>query len=220
MWKSCGMTGRRWPGGIVVRGSGAMLALWMASLPFALNSSAQSARGDTEAQYVEGGAARCLICHGGERMRMVAATVHGDTDNPFTPYSNQGCQSCHGPGSLHVSRARGGIGFPAMLAFNGEEPPQRYNAACLSCHANDMGELSGMEWRRSIHDAGGISCIDCHQGHSVDDAMTERPQQVQVCATCHSGQIANHRRFENVGIVFDDLKCYNCHDVHQMIREP
>lgn len=221
MWKSSTTTERRrYVRFVPAKGSGAALALVLATLPLPMESSAQSARGDTTAQYTADGTEHCLRCHGSERMRIVAETAHGDTNNPFTPYSKQGCEACHGPGSLHVSRARGGIGFPAMLAFNGDEPPQRYNEACLSCHANDMGELKGMEWKGSVHDTGGISCINCHEGHSVGNPMAEREAQVQVCATCHSEQITNHRRFENVGIVFDELKCYNCHDVHQMIREP
>jgi len=196
------------------------VAVPLAALAFGLASTAQSPRGDTAAQYTAGGTAECLRCHSAERMRTVADTVHGNTSNPFTPYSKQGCEACHGPGSLHVSRARGGIGFPAMIRFNGSEPPQRYNAACLSCHANDMGELDGMQWSGSIHDMARISCVNCHQGHSVENPLAERAGQVEVCSTCHSQQIANHRRFENVGIVFDELPCFNCHDVHQMIREP
>jgi len=200
--------------------SGTKLAVLVAALAFGLASSAQSPRNENGAQYTAGGTAECLRCHSAERMRTVANTVHGNTDNPFTPYSKQGCEACHGPGSLHVSRARGGIGFPAMIRFNGSEPPQRYNAACLSCHANDMGELKGMQWSGSIHDTARISCVNCHTGHSVENPLAERAGQVEVCGNCHSEQIANHRRFEDVGIVFDELNCFNCHDVHQMIREP
>lgn len=198
----------------------AMLALLLAASLQPAGSVAQNASGDTDAQYTAEGSQRCLSCHGGPRMLAVAETAHGNLNNPFTPYSKQGCESCHGPGSLHVSRARGGIGFPAMLAFRKDEPASRKNAACLSCHANEMGTLEGMAWADSIHDAAGLSCTSCHQGHTPGNPLAERGPQVELCATCHSAQITNHRRFENVGIVFDELKCFNCHDVHQMTREP
>ncbi|HMB74425.1 MAG TPA: multiheme c-type cytochrome [Gammaproteobacteria bacterium] len=151
-------------------------------------------------------------------MHAIAGTAHGDTDNPFTPWSNQGCESCHGPGSLHVSRARGGIRFPAMISFRDSSLEQQ-TQACLSCHSQDMGELEGFEWTGSIHDNGIVSCVSCHEVHTPDGSLGERPVQVEVCSACHASQISNHRRFEDVGIVFDELNCYNCHEVHEMIRE-
>jgi DmsE family decaheme c-type cytochrome len=204
------------------RMAAAALALLLAIALLPVNSVGQAPRGDnSDAQFTEDGTASCMRCHTGERMRSVAETVHGDTDNPFSPFSNQGCEACHGPGSLHVSRARGGIGFPAMLSFRdaGESPEERA-AACLGCHAEDMGELEGMAWQGSIHALGGNTCVNCHQVHTPGNPLVERDAQVELCSTCHSTQIADHRRFEDVGIVFDELKCYNCHDVHQMIREP
>jgi DmsE family decaheme c-type cytochrome len=197
-----------------------LAAALLLSVAATLLTTASVGQNSAEAQYTADGTEHCLRCHNGERMRIMADTAHGDTSNPFTPYSKQGCEACHGPGSLHVSRARGGIGFPAMLAFRPGEGAQRQTAACLSCHTNDMGELEGKQWAGSVHATAGISCINCHQLHAVGNPLVERDAQVQKCATCHSVQITNHRRFENVGIVFDELKCYNCHDVHQMTREP
>jgi DmsE family decaheme c-type cytochrome len=199
--------------------AGTMLTLLLVTALLPSDSVSQNARGNSDAQYTAEGAERCLLCHAAPQMRIIARTVHGNTDNPFTPYSKQGCEACHGPGSLHVSRARGGIGFPEMLSFSADESPQRKAAACLSCHANDMGELDGMQWEGSIHAVAGNTCTNCHEIHAVGNPLTEREAQVTICSDCHSAQIANHRRFEDVGIIFDELKCYNCHDVHQMVRE-
>jgi DmsE family decaheme c-type cytochrome len=210
--------------GSVTRRPGASVCVLMASLLAAAFSmlpasdSAAQARQGTQPQYTADGTKRCMQCHGAPRIRVVAATPHGNTSNPFTPYSKQGCEACHGPGSLHVSRTRGGIGFPQMLSFT-DEPSSRKNEACLDCHAHDMGDLEGFAWAGSVHDAGGISCVDCHQLHAIGNPLAERDEQVAVCGGCHAEQIANHRRFEDKGIVFDELNCYNCHDVHQMVRE-
>jgi len=79
--------------------------------------------GQPEAQFTAEGAERCLNCHAGERMTIMAETAHGNSQDPHTPFAKQGCESCHGPGSLHVSRARGGRGFPAMITLAAGFPP-------------------------------------------------------------------------------------------------
>ena len=173
-----------------------------------------------DAKYTEEGTERCLFCHGGETMTMMAETVHGDAANPDSPFAQKGCESCHGPGSLHVSRARGGRGFPAMLRFKPEEPVARQTEACINCHAKDMGELEGMEWAGSAHDTDDMTCISCHQTHIIGNPLEDQERQREACADCHDEEIANHRRFESAGIVFDKLTCYDCHDIHQLIREP
>jgi len=173
-----------------------------------------------EAKYTEEGTERCQFCHGGETMTMMAETAHGNLSNPDSPYAQKGCESCHGPGSLHVSRARGGRGFPALIRFGSEQAIQQQTAACIDCHANDMGESEGMEWVNSAHDTDGMTCVSCHRMHVAGNPLADQESQRESCAHCHEKQIATHRRFESAGIVFDKLTCYDCHDVHQLIREP
>lgn len=222
MWKGISMVGVRGYLTSRLRSSACILSTSLLAAAFSMlpaSDGAAQSRQSAEAQYTADGPKRCIQCHAAPRMRLIAATPHGDTGNPFTPYAKQGCEACHGRGSLHVSRARGGIGFPQMLSFT-DEPASRKSAACLDCHGKDMGALKGMQWVGSVHDTGGISCGDCHEMHAVGNPLVERAAQVDVCGGCHSEQIANHRRFEDKGIVFDELNCSNCHDVHQMIREP
>ena len=172
-----------------------------------------------QAQYTDGGTAACLRCHAGETMQVMGETVHGDTGNPHTPYAQQGCESCHGPGSLHVSRARGGAGFPALLAFDRQKNPgEEMNAACTACHEEDLGDTVAMEWTGSVHAERGITCVSCHNAmHSLENPLVQRDGQLDNCARCHRPAIESHPRFENKGIVFDQLSCTDCHDVHQLI---
>lgn len=168
---------------------------------------------EAEAQYTERGTEQCLTCHAGDAMTIMAETLHGNPDNPHTPYAQHGCESCHGPGSVHVSRAGGGVGFPPLLSFkNVDDVPQR-NAACTSCHAQTLGELKAIEWAGSLHDNAGMSCQTCHQSHSSENPMADQALQLQRCARCHSGPIEEHRQS---GFPVDALSCSSCHAVHEL----
>jgi DmsE family decaheme c-type cytochrome len=174
-----------------------------------------------EAKFTEQGTERCLDCHGGEKMTLVADSAHGNVENPHAPYAQKGCESCHGKGSLHVSRARGGSGFPALIQFNRQgSAVEKQNEACLNCHADDMDSLEGMAWVGSLHDTGRMTCGSCHKIHVAENLMAVKSEQEKTCARCHEEQIAAHPKFENKGIVFDQLTCGSCHDVHQLERRP
>ena len=171
---------------------------------------------EADAQYTDGGTKRCLSCHGGETMAIMSETPHGNLDNPHSPYSQQGCESCHGPGSVHVSRAGGGAGRPLLLSFKSREGVPEQNAACMSCHAQTLGELQGFAWTGSLHDDAGMSCQRCHQTHSTEKPMEDQALQQANCARCHRRQIDGHPRFEDKGILFDNLSCSTCHAVHEL----
>ena len=173
-----------------------------------------------EARYTGKGVEACINCHAGDTILVMAETAHGNRDDPHAPYSKDGCESCHGPGSLHISRARGGAGFPPLLSFGRRgDPVTKQLAACLGCHAEPMAERQGMAWAGSIHDTGRMTCSSCHRMHTTDDPMTDSAQQSTNCTMCHEEQITNHNRFEGKGIVFDTLSCATCHDVHQLVSK-
>jgi DmsE family decaheme c-type cytochrome len=169
-----------------------------------------------EAQYTQDGSEGCLSCHGADRMTLIAATPHGDTNNPDAPFALQGCESCHGPGSLHVSRARGGTGLPALLRFGDRTTRTQQTAACLECHAQDMGGTKGMKWAGSLHDTPRITCVTCHVVHAEENSLADQSKQTAKCARCHKEKITNHKGFGQAGSRFEKLSCYDCHDVHQL----
>ncbi len=171
---------------------------------------------NAEPQYTDGGTEQCLICHGGEKMTIMADTPHGNLENPHSPYSKQGCESCHGPGSVHVSRSGGGAGRPVLLSFEDPDTIPEQNTACMACHADTLGELEGFAWTGSLHDEAEMSCQDCHNSHSKERPMWDKDLQQANCAGCHRRQIEGHPRFENAGILYDELSCSTCHAVHQL----
>ena len=195
----------------------ASLLILVDFLPGTAQAQTSRARAQADAQFTDGGTQQCLDCHGGESMEVMAETPHGNVDNPHTPFAMQGCESCHGPGSLHVSRAAGGAGFPALLRFNDAGVVAEQTAACVDCHTDDMGELEGMEWIGSVHDTDEITCVNCHKAHSTESPLADKTLQRDTCAACHEEQIATHSTFEDKGIVFDNLSCFDCHDIHQLL---
>ena len=166
--------------------------------------------------YTEGGTERCVSCHGGEAMTIVGETAHGNLENPHSPYSQQGCESCHGPGALHSSRAGGGAGRPLLMAFEGTDDIAEQNAACMSCHAETLGDLEGFAWDGSLHANADMTCQDCHQSHTTENLMDDPAEQRDNCSGCHRRQIDGHPRFEGRGILFDELTCNACHAVHEL----
>ena len=47
------------------------------------------------------GANKCLACHEAHGLG-IAGTAHGMSKDPRTPASAHGCETCHGPGSVHI----------------------------------------------------------------------------------------------------------------------
>ena len=173
-------------------------------------------RNPPQAQYTTEGVERCISCHAGEPMQLMAKTVHGNKENPQTPYATHGCESCHGPGSFHVSRARGGVGFPLLMAFRQGEPREQHIEACISCHGKELGKREAMNWTGNIHDSIGMSCVNCHQLHTKNDPMKDQQKQREKCAQCHSGQLDAHNK---MSISLDKMKCIGCHDIHKLTRK-
>jgi DmsE family decaheme c-type cytochrome len=169
-------------------------------------------------QYI--GDKACTICHAAKEITVIEQTPHGNASNPHSPAAQKGCESCHGPASLHVSRSGGQARKENIVGFgSGGSPAAKQLEACLSCHANAMGEHEGMQWQGSVHGKLGFSCSTCHQVHVVGDPMKKRDVQAEKCFTCHAKQKTEHPRFEAQGIVFDELSCWSCHDVHQLIPQ-
>ena len=167
--------------------------------------------------YTEGGSEDCLRCHSGKKMRDVATSPHGDETKQLSPAATHDCESCHGPGSIHVSRAHGGKGFPPLTQFGRRKdasPRDEQLAACLGCHAAE-GELEpGIVFVGSPHDRSAINCSTCHTVHAVSDPLKEPGTQLQTCNRCHRRDLENHRKMN-----FDRVSCSRCHDVHAPVAE-
>ncbi len=163
------------------------------------------------------GVKACLYCHAGAFNQAIAASPHGDANNPATPYGQHGCESCHGPGSFHVSRAYGGKGRPGLITFGsgaGAAMREVQLAACESCHHNEAAEPAKIGYRESAHDSRYINCSTCHAVHAEDEPLSSPGYQAAVCLECHRSQRTAHPEVRGRPVDFDRQACSACHDLH------
>lgn len=158
------------------------------------------------AKYV--GMDTCQTCHEKEVRDFKFASHARVTipDNKKGKREGQGCESCHGPGSLHVD-AGGGRG--KFIVNPGKSPE-----ACYQCHLDKQAEFN-MPFHHPVRE-GKMSCSSCHDPHG-HDIKVPKGQVVNrinaACAQCHREQTRPHV-FEHAAL---REGCTVCHNVHGSI---
>jgi predicted CXXCH cytochrome family protein len=158
------------------------------------------------AKYV--GMDTCATCHE-KQVADFKLTQHARIQIPGEEkrVSGQGCESCHGPGSLHVD-AGGGKG--KFIVNPGKDPE-----ACFQCHIDKKAQFN-LPYHHPLKE-GRMSCVSCHNPHS-DNINNPKGMSItrvnDVCAQCHREQTRPH--------VFDHQAvregCVNCHSVHGSVN--
>ena len=140
------------------------------------------------------GSGECTLCH--------EDTLRGfeDTSHQHLVISNaggreHGCETCHGPGSLHAES-----GGEPHLIFSGQN-------SCAACH-QDVSMRFSMNSHHPIG-AGGIEgCVSCHDPHG--DKQTTLTSTNALCTSCHQSVRGPHV-FEHPPAAEN---CTMCHDPH------
>jgi predicted CXXCH cytochrome family protein len=118
----------------------------------------------------------------------------------------QGCESCHGPGSLHVDDGTG-----KFIVNPGTKPE-----ACFQCHLEKSAEFS-LQYHHPVKE-GRMNCIQCHDPHGRDVRLAKGMVVGRVnetCAQCHREQTQPHV-FEHEAL---REGCTICHNVHGSIND-
>ena len=113
---------------------------------------------------------------------------------------NIGCESCHGPGSLH-SKSGGGAGTIVNPAKNPE--------TCFQCHLEKRGEFN----LPHAHQVDKVSCSECHNPHEGDAIMgggTKLFSASEGCLKCHEAQRGPYV-FEHEALRDNCTACHNPH---------
>jgi predicted CXXCH cytochrome family protein len=159
------------------------------------------------AKYV--GMDTCAACHEKEVKNFKLATharVH--IQGAGEKVAGQGCESCHGAGSLHAD-AGGGKG--KFIVNPGKNPE-----GCFQCHLDKQAEFN-LPHHHPLKE-GKMTCTTCHDPHG-SDVKTPRGVVIarvnEACAQCHREQAKPHV-FEHEAL---REGCTACHNVHGSIND-
>ncbi|HUN54649.1 MAG TPA: DmsE family decaheme c-type cytochrome [Smithella sp.] len=149
----------------------------------------------------------CRACHP-TRYDSYLKSTHSKPAIPGNPANKYACESCHGPGLSHVQKA--GARGTGLIAFVKKEDPYVKTGQCLSCHKDSRVVPF---WDLSRHKANGVSCSDCHSGHS-GTKYNLKATQPDLCYTCHLSVRAQMNKQSHHPVKEGLMKCSQCHDQH------
>jgi DmsE family decaheme c-type cytochrome len=156
----------------------------------------------------------CLGCHAVQAASFGMTLMGRIFRNPRNAQERGGCETCHGPGSLHV-KAGGGRGVGGIISFRGDDPSRSVadnNAICLSCH--ERGHRT--YWSGSTHETRGLACTNCHQ---VMQRVSPKFQllkgtELETCFQCHKDRRAQLFRSSHMPLREGKMTCSDCHNPH------
>ena len=148
------------------------------------------------------GSKACADCHE-ELVRDFKTAGHSRLQAKGKNAANAGCESCHGPGSLHVSSGGG-----AKTIINPRKDPE----TCFQCHLEIRSKFN-LPYRHPVLE-GRVSCGDCHNPHKGSvfkgGGATNMMGKNDVCYQCHTLQrgpfVFQHEAMRE--------GCTTCHDPH------
>jgi hypothetical protein len=134
---------------------------------------------------------KCILCH--------TVTVPLDYLHPEPRFMGVGCESCHGPGSLHIAAVNTRGATDLKMEELKKAGGKRINELCGDCHTTPEEALRvakpkrlsqrfmpyGLALSRCFRESGDrLTCITCHDPHA--NASTDNKTYEQICLNCHS----------------------------------
>lgn len=175
----------------------------MLLLCFGVGAAFASPAVETEMNATYVGSDLCVECHDGYDTGL-AKTQHGKAG--FAKISEHGCETCHGPGSLHLEDPE--AYQPRVTDLSKAEQ----SAMCQGCHDG----ASQFFWKGSAHDTRGLSCLDCHGVHEYESETSQlkASSTMEQCFTCHKDVRADTWKRSHHPIREGQITCSDCHNPH------
>lgn len=152
------------------------------------------------------GSKQCAQCHE-EKTKHFGTASHARLNVADAKAGDTGCESCHGPASLHVA-AGGGKG----TIINPKKSPD----TCFQCHLDKRGQFTLPNSHQVLN--GRMSCSDCHdvhQGGAVVGAGFDIEKKNSACTKCHTEQkgpfVYEHGAMRE--------GCTSCHNPHGTVNQ-
>jgi predicted CXXCH cytochrome family protein len=191
----------------------ALLLLILANAACAEEAAKPEIGSESKIQTVEAvpeyvGSETCADCHE-EDVKEFRFSPHARVAIPGEGNEKiEGCEMCHGPGSLHVD-AGGGRGVHIVN-------PKKDPSACFQCHS-DLKFQFQMPYRHPVLE-GKMSCSDCHSPHGEEVrpwSATSIKDVNEACFKCHKDQQGPFA-FEHEAV---REGCATCHSVHGSMND-
>jgi len=154
------------------------------------------------AEYV--GTDTCIVCHtkqSGEFRGSIHSAFYlpeGVNKQGEEVHKGEGCESCHGPGSLHIA----GRGDKTQI-LKGDW------RACVACHLEKAAKLRS-RYHHPIAE-GRMSCTACHNPHDAKKPVFKVEEENSKCFECHP---AKRGPWTYTHAPVTDDGCTACHDPH------
>ncbi len=189
----------------------AVLALALAATALAVScATSRSNRGVVIPPSIPGadyiGSDTCEQCHD-HVTKHFASAPHARLIAQGPNAIDVSCESCHGPGSVHVES-----GGAARTILN----PDRNPESCYHCHSNLRGQFA-LPHAHPVGD-GRLTCSACHAPHSGDafvGSASTLDSANQACLACHQLQRGPHI-FEHEAM---REGCLTCHTPHGSVNQ-
>jgi DmsE family decaheme c-type cytochrome len=177
---------------------------------------APAVRSDPAATYI--GSEACKDCHQ-EQYDSWQHTSHGRAaqGDQVTP-AKPGCESCHGPGSLHAA-AGGDTKDPGFATIHrlDKMPAEAANQVCQQCHTTG----DQFYWSTSTHANRGLTCVRCHSIHAPKDpggaSLLKAERASLLCQQCHLAKKFNAAKSAHMPVREGGMECTGCHTPHGSI---
>lgn len=157
----------------------------------------------------------CRRCHEAQYVQW-SQTIHAKWATSFAPSEKTkeehkiGCESCHGPGSLHIKDTKELL-FITTFGPLSKDTREEQNAVCIKCHRK--GSL--YYWNNGIHGKT-MTCTECHQ--VMKNTGTKNSLKMtsvrEICYKCHAQKKSQTTHSPHLSQDEAKMSCLSCHAPH------